>query len=215
MFKFIIFDFDGTLADTNAGIVSTFEATFQQLSLPIPSKRDISATIGLTLKDGFIRLLGENTDLADKAVSIYRELFPSIAFEIIDSFPNVTESLSLLHKEGIRMAVASSRSHMSLDYLAKKIGIYQFFEGIYACEDIVNPKPAPDMVNLIINKHNLVTDEILVVGDATFDLLMGLNAGCKVCGVTWGNQSRQELASVGPDYLIDSITELSKIIKNS
>ena len=55
-------------------------------------------------------------------------------------------------------------------------------------------------------------EDALVVGDATYDLLMGKGAGCRVCGVTWGNQSREKLMTASPDYIIDSIEELLDMV---
>ena len=212
-FKCIVFDFDGTLADTHVGIVRTFQETFRQMGLPVLSEEEISATIGLTLKDGFhaaVKNLSEAQ--ADEAAAIYRKIFPGIAIPCITVFPGIIEVLGKLKDRGIRMAVAPSRSHQSLGTIAANIGVDSFFEVMYGAEDVVNHKPAPDMVMLALDFFKLTPDEVLVVGDANYDLLMGQGAGCRVCGVTWGNQSREKLASVNPDYIIDDIHQLLDII---
>lgn len=209
---FLIFDFDGTLADTNEGIVRTFQETFRKMGKPVPSVEKITATIGRALRDGFTDAMPELSDEeADRAVELYRELFPGIAFPLITAFPGVVDMLAGLKSHGVRMAVATSRSHHSLEKLAEQIGVIGFFEGMFGAEDVVNHKPAPDLVNLIISKYALNREDVLVIGDANFDIMMGHAAGCKVCAVTWGNQSASSLREQKPEYLVSSVPELEKV----
>jgi len=210
--RFLIFDFDGTLADTNEGIVRTFQETFRLMDKSIPSVEAITSTIGRSLRDGFTDAMPELTgEEADKAVAVYREIFPSIAFPLITAFPGIIEMLSELHSNGMRMAIATSRSHHSLEKLAEQIGVIDFFEGMFGAEDVVNHKPAPDLVNLIISKFSLNRDDVLVIGDANFDILMGHAAGCKVCAVSWGNQSAEILRELSPEHLVSTIPELLEV----
>lgn len=208
-FKCIVFDFDGTLADSHRGIVTAYQETFRRLGLDVPSEEFITSTIGLTLEDGFKAMDKKLTDEdAIAAAVLYRGIFPEIAYPLITAFPGVVDVLSMLHNQGYLMAIATSRSHASLEDLATQIGVAPFFHALFGAEDVVNHKPAPDMVNLVLRRFSLKPEEVLVVGDANYDLLMGKGAGCCVCGISWGNQSRDLLAAVKPDYLIDSIDEL-------
>lgn len=208
-FKSIIFDFDGTLADSHRGIVTAYQETFKRLGLEIPSEEFITSTIGLTLEDGFKAMDRKLTDEdACRAANLYRKIFPEIAYPMITAFPGVVEILSGLYEQGYLMAVASSRSHVSLEDLAEQVGVARFFRALFGAEDVENHKPAPDMVKLVLDRFGLDPDEVLVVGDANYDLMMGQGAGCHVCGISWGNQSREQLEAVHPDYVIDSIDEL-------
>lgn len=212
-YKGIIFDFDGTLADTTAGIVSTFQHTFSEMGIPSPSVDKLKSTIGLTLKDGFKAAMeGLTEEQAETCVTTYRRLFDIIAIPCTTAYPGVVETLKKLKAQGYMLTIATSRSHRSLNILSEKLGIKECFEGFYGAEDVVNHKPAPDLVNLILKAHGLLPGEVLVVGDAHYDMLMGQGAGCKVCGVTWGNQSREQLSSVHPDFIIDDIKEIFDII---
>lgn len=212
-FNCLIFDFDGTLADTHIGIVRTFQETFRTMGFEVPSEEKITSTIGLTLKDGVLKASeGMSDDDADRAVVEYRRIFPDIAYPLTTAFPEVIDTLEEIRRRGIRMAIATSRSHASLNDLAEQIGVKKFFECMMAAEDVAVHKPAPDLALKTMNEMNASPSETLVIGDATYDLLMGRNAGCRVCGVTWGNQSRQQLETAGPDYIIDSISGLLEIV---
>lgn len=212
-FKCIIFDFDGTLADTRAGIVATFQETFRHMGLEVPSEAVICSTIGLTLEDGFKAALPSMTEREVKdAAAFYRKIFHDLAIPLTVAFPGAAAVLALLQSEGYRLAIATSRRSTSLSVLCDTIGLSGYFEGLYGADSVENHKPAPDLVLKILEDFRLSPEDALVVGDATFDLLMGQRAGCKVCGVTWGNQSRGQLSSVDPDYLIDSFSELYGIV---
>ena len=212
-YKCIIFDFDGTLADTNVGIVRTFQETFRRMGMAVPSEERISSTIGLNLKDGFFAAVDGLTDAqADQAVEIYRSIFPQIAFPVITAFPGIVEALAELKSRGYILAVATSRSHYSLEALADQTGVAPFFVGLYGAEDTARHKPYPDLALHILSELKLQPSEALVVGDATYDVLMGKGAGCSVCAVTWGNQTREKLATAGPDYIIDHISELLELL---
>lgn len=213
MYKLVIFDFDGTLADTNQGIVSTFRETFRRMGLRVPARQRISSTIGLLLTDGFKAASDQITDAnAEQAASLYREIFPEIAYPMIKAFPGAASALEALRRKGIRLAVATSRSHHSLEALAAQIGVESYFEYLFGGEDVKRHKPAPDLVNLILRTMDLRPEDALVVGDATYDLLMGKAAGCRVCGVTWGNQSRDRLQSADPDYIVDTFDEILELV---
>lgn len=209
MSGYIIFDFDGTLADTNAGIVATFKKTMEILGIPSPTESEITATIGLPLKQNFLTAVkGMSDEMADECARTYRSIFDETAIPTIKAFPGVKETLTSLHERGIRMVIATSRSHRSLKLISDNLGISRYFCDAYCAEDVRNHKPAPDIVNLILKNHNITPDDALVVGDTTFDLMMGQAAGCKVCGVTWGNHTEEMLRQVNPDYIIQNISDL-------
>lgn len=216
-FKGICFDFDGTLADTRIGVIRTFQATFREMGLEVPSEEKISSTIGLVLPEAFGKASSQiNTpQLAEEAASIYRRVFPEVGMAVTTAFEGVPQLLETLRESGIIMMVTTSRSHASLEALAEQLGIRSYFVAMYGAEDVVNHKPAPDLVNLALEKQNLRPEEVLVVGDTVFDLLMGQGAGCAVCGVTWGNHSAAQLRCAKPDFVVDTISELLQLSSQS
>ena len=209
MIRSVIFDFDGTLADTNEGIVKTFQETFLRMGFEVPSREVISSTIGLTLEDGFRAALPSLSDAqVNEAAVYYRDIFLDIAIPCTTAFPQVKETLTALKERGCMLSIATSRTLVSLARLCDALGVTCYFDGFYGEESVKRHKPAPDLVNLILKEMSLRPEECLVVGDATFDLLMGQGAGCKVCAVTWGNQSRSSLLSVNPDFVVDSMPQI-------
>lgn len=208
-YKNIIFDFDGTLADTNAGILMTFKSALTKLGMEVPSDETITSTIGLPLKQTFlVACPGISDEQADLCCATYREIFHTKAMDMITLFDGVRDTLEALYKQGLNLAIASSRSMNSLVALSESNGIAPFFKGIFSGNGVARPKPAPDLAIFILNEYGFKADETLVVGDTTYDLMMGQGAGCAVCGVTWGNHKREQLEEVGPDHIIDHFSDL-------
>ena len=206
----IIFDFDGTLADTQRGILATAQEVLRRMGLPPADETAMAATIGLPLIENFTRGVGMPLEEAQRAVAIYREIFEEVAVPVIDLFPGVKETLRTLAERGVPMAVASSRGQHSLEMLMQKTGLAEFIplDHLFGVETAARPKPAPDMVYVILGRLGAKPEETLVVGDTTFDLEMGRNAGCFTCGVSYGNQTAEQLATASPNYIIDDLRKL-------
>lgn len=210
--KAILFDFDGTIADTTQGITATMVATFKEMQLPIPAEQDMINTIGLPLFKAMQMLNNLSDKEAQEAVNTYARLFPIYEAKLVKIFPEVKETLQWLADEGIRMAIVTSRNVESLDLIMSTRGIDKFFETRITHSDGCAPKPAPDMVLALLERMNLTADEVLVVGDTTFDIGMGNSAGCRTVAVTYGNHSLERLLEASPTHIIHSFDSLKSII---
>lgn len=113
-----------------------------------------------------------------------------------------------MHDSGIRLAIATSRGANSLGVILRNYGIYDIFDEMATSSDNYEPKPSPEMVLKLIERLGATAAGTLVVGDTTFDLLMGKRAGCRTCGVSYGNHDRTILASASPDFIVDSFPEI-------
>jgi len=210
--KAILFDFDGTLADTAPGIVLTMQQTFKEMGLPIPEEKAVRQTIGLPLIQSVKVLGGFNDEDAQRAVDTYRSLFSTYEVTHITIFPEVKETLERFSAEGIRMAICTSRGTKSLESILGRHGLNPYFETKITASDNLPAKPAPDMVLALLERMHLSKDEVLVVGDTTFDIEMGNRAGCRTVAVTYGNHSREQLESAKPAKIINNFSELWKTI---
>lgn len=209
--KAIFFDFDGTIADTVNGIVTTMRETFKEMSLPIPPEETMQATIGLPLYDSLKMLNNLSDEEAKVATDTYRRLFPTFEATLVSIFPQVKETLKWFHQKGYRLAIVTSRNASSLDLILNKHGIGCFFETRVTASDNMPSKPAPDMVNALLERMHLKAEEAAVVGDTTFDIDMGNNAGCDTVAVTYGNHSEDDLAASKPTFIIDRFEQLKDI----
>lgn len=209
----IILDFDGTLADTRQCIVQCTNATLFDLGLPLVDEKEIVACIGLPLREMFVRAGKVKESIADACTSRYRVLFPDIASRSAVLFPTVKETLEKLCQWEKQLTIATSRGRESLIPLIERFGIVPYISYIVAEEDVNRKKPFPDMVLKTMNDLHLNHENVLVVGDTIFDIDMGQEAGCLTCGVTYGNQSREQIERQHPDFIIDRFDQLVQLVK--
>ncbi|MBO4842597.1 MAG: HAD family hydrolase [Bacteroidales bacterium] len=206
----IVFDFDGTLGDSLHGILVTAHEVLRRMDWPTVDDAALTATIGLPLHENFTKGAGMPDELASRAEQLYRDIFDTVGAPEIQLFPGVRETLETLAARGIPMAIASSRGQHSLTMLVKMLGIDRFIpaDRCFGLQTVARPKPAPDLVYVILGKLGVKPEETLVVGDTVYDIEMGRNAGCHTCAVTYGNQSADTLAGAFPDYIIDDLRKL-------
>ena len=212
--KLIIFDCDGTLADTKENIILTFQMTMKELGVEIKSRQECAATIGLTLEDAFKVLYPGMA--AEKYILLrdtYRRIFKENRKILVPGlFPEVMETLEELRRRGYLMSIASSRQSPSLQSFLEDMKIAHLFEYAVGGDNVEHPKPAPDAVLQILRHYNLSAEEAFVVGDMPFDINMATNAGVKSCGVTWGNADAAQLRESGANYVIDKMSQLLEIL---
>lgn len=209
--KCIILDFDGTLGDTTAVILRTMQATIKELDLPSRTNEECAAMIGLRLIE-IPPVLFPGCDLRSEVYAeTYRRLFHMFNTDgAVELYPGVMETLTELKNRGHILTIASSRSHASLADYIEKLGLSSHISYILGADDVTKGKPDPEPVIRTLEKFSFKADKAIVVGDTTFDIHMGKNAGTRTCGVTYGNGSRESL--VDADHIIDGFSELLQVI---
>ena len=207
----IIIDFDGTIADTKHLIVSTMQQTMSILGLPVKNEEECSSVIGLPLRQTFTALIPMDEQTADACDNTYRRLFnENNRPGVVKLFPHVKETLEELYAMGIVIAVASSRGSDTLHAFLEEMQLSQYISYVVTSQDVENAKPAPDMVYNILGRIDDDKSDVLVVGDTIFDIDMGINAGVKTCGVTYGNGNIEELSKA--DFVISDFHSLLDIV---
>lgn len=210
--KLIIFDFDGTLADTRQLIVKTMQQTIQALGLTSCTDEQCASMIGLPLKQAFTDLIPMSDDMGDLCVDTYRRIFnENNADYIIPTFPNVIDTLLHLSAKGYILTIASSRSRKSLLDFVQSMHLEETFSYILGADDVIHAKPHPEPVLRTLEVFGYSPVETLVIGDTKYDIEMGRRAGTRTCGVTYGNGSPQELKEAGADFMIDDFMEILTI----
>lgn len=209
--KIAILDFDGTLGDTTSVIIKTMQATISELGLPARTDEECAAMIGLRLIEIPPVLFPECELEGELYASTYRKLFKIFNTDgAVELYPNVIETLKALDERGIRLTIASSRSKSTLVQYVENLGLSSIITYVLGADDVKQGKPHPEAVNMTLEHFGFNAEEAIVVGDTIFDVEMGLNAGTRSCGVTYGNGSKESLSKA--DYLIDDFAQLLDIV---
>ena len=208
--KLIIFDFDGTLADTYELIIKTNQAAMEAMDYPVRDEEAIRATIGLPLEAGIRALY---PDLPEEALpqwcATYRRIFDVYKTQYLPVlFPEVKETLEWLRDKGFVLTVASSRQSVSLNAFLRDLGILPCFRYVLGADNVSRAKPDPEPVLKTLRDLGYNAGKTLVVGDMPVDIFMGARAGAKTVGVTYGNSNRAQLLEAGADFVLDHFSEL-------
>ena len=214
MIKLLVFDFDGTLADTRELIVLTNQEVQRRMNFPVCDEATIVATIGLPLPECILTMYPEvrREDLPEW-IDVYHDVFDNLKRQIVPSlFPHVSETLAELCRRGCICSVASSRGSVSLNDFLREMGIAPYISYVLGAEDVTHAKPNPEPVLKTLWELNVPASETLVVGDMPVDIQMGLGAGAFTCGVSFGNSDRPSLLASGANYVVDDFEEILSII---
>ena len=207
-------DFDGTIARTIPAILHASEKMLGMHGYTIDPEQ-VERNFGLALPEAF-RCFSNDPNIDDETMEQmileFNSIYKNECEPLIELFNGVIETLDTLHKAGVTLLIASNNIRSVLNRLTARLNISQYFDGIVCADDVVNAKPAPDIALLGLERYNAEASEALVVGDSTFDMDMGRGAGCDLCGVTFGSHTAEMLRATGAQYIIDSFSELQKIV---
>ena len=207
-YKLLIFDWDGTLADSIGRIVTAMHGAAQRAGRPVRDAQAVKGIIGLGLPEAILTLY---PDMPPEQVIAFRQHYADIYIamdaEPSPLFAGVRESLEAFRAQGYRLAVATGKARRGLDRVLKAHGWEDFFDITRAADETAS-KPDPLMLNQILAHCDVCPQQALMVGDASFDLLMARNAGIDSVAVGYGAQSMERLLTFEPRLAIDSFPEL-------
>jgi len=206
--KVLVFDWDGTLVDSEAHIVACITESARASDLPLRSYDEMKGIIGLGMREALLSLY---PDLSEEQIASMRQHYSSRFHQNngaeLQLFEGIKESLSDLKALGYRLAVATGKSRRGLEMAKEQTGLGAFFE-VERCADETQSKPHPQMLHELARHFDVPEHQMLMIGDTTFDLEMAARAGTSSVGVSYGVHSVSELSKHGPELIVDDMQEL-------
>lgn len=206
----IVFDWDGTLADSRNHIVAAMQCAIDELSLPAASEDECASKIGLSLIGAAQSLFpGLDTDGANKFCEVYSRHFLELGQEAyrLELFHGVAETLETLADRGYPMAVATGKSRRGLERVLGETGLKDAFVATRTADETAS-KPNPRMLLELLEQTGKGTHEAVMVGDTSYDLEMAQRAGVTGIGVSYGVHNENELSRYQPVAILDKLPEL-------
>jgi len=208
-YELLVFDWDGTLIDSAPTIVGCIQAACRDLGLPVPDDARASYVIGLGLHDALgYAVPGLAPADYGPIVERYRNHFLARDSEI-PLFPGVRAMLGALRERGHILAIATGKSRAGLARALENTGLRPLFAAS-RCADQCAPKPAPDMLNELMEELDVGDAKTLMIGDTVHDLKMAAHAGIPAVGVSHGAHPKRDLAALEPLACVENIEELTQ-----
>jgi phosphoglycolate phosphatase len=214
-YELLIFDWDGTLVDSQAQIIDCMLAAFEHNGLDPPDSAAIRHIVGLSLETAFYRLAPEidHTQLL-QLIDAYRAQALGNRNHSTGLFSGVRSGLEAFRQQGFILAVATGKGRAGLDAALTGSQLTDYFE-ITRCADETRSKPDPLMLSEILTELNLDADKALMVGDTSYDIEMANRIGMDAMAVTYGMHDEHHLRPLNPRYSINHFSEIQNLIGES
>jgi phosphoglycolate phosphatase len=204
----VIFDFDGTLADTWRDIATALNRMLRQAGLPTAADADVRAWVGR----GVRRLIGQAIGDADPArvESLYPRFRAHYADCCLDTtvlYDGVREALAALAPRHT-LAILSNKPQAFLDRIAAGLGIQPLFAAVVGGDALPVSKPDPATIAHVVASVGGSPPTVWMIGDSAIDVETGHRYGARTVGCAWGLRGRAELRAAGADIVIEHPTAL-------
>lgn len=206
----LLFDFDGTLLDTNELIVQTFLTVLGEHFPGEYGREDVLHFIGPSLEQTFTNIAPDKVnELSDQ----YRRLNRTLHDDLVSEYDGVTETLRMLKSRGLKMAIVSTKREETILHGLRLMGVDDVFDVLVALDHVQNPKPHPEPLELALRLLEADREDALMIGDNSHDIEGGKNAGVRTAGVSWTAKGEEFLASFQPDFMLQHISDLLELTK--
>ncbi len=205
--RLIVFDWDGTLMDSETQIVHSMFGAIRDMQLESRTADECRNIIGLGLKEAIDSLYpGRDEHFNRQFVDSYRHHWFSQANNS-ELFPGARETLLLLREAGFELAVATGKGRLGLEKVLRHTELESIF-AVTRCADETRSKPHPQMLEEILQETGIGAEHTLMVGDTEYDMNMAGQAGVHAVAVSYGVHERERLMGHQPLVCLDSISEL-------
>ncbi|OLO38138.1 pyrophosphatase PpaX [Alkalihalophilus pseudofirmus] len=205
----LLFDLDGTLINTNDLIIASFLHTLEHYYPGEYTREKVIEFIGPPLIDSF---KGIDPERVEEMVAMYREHNLSNHDLLVKEYEGVFQTIERLHQEGFKLAVVTTKMRKTAIRGLEVMGLNRFFEVIVAIDDVEKVKPDPEPLEKAMTALGSTAETTIMVGDSQYDVLGGKNTGTKTAAVAWSIKGEDFIRSFEPDYVLNDMRDLLKIV---
>jgi len=208
-FDLIVWDWDGTLADSTGMITNAILKAAEQVGLPAITPQAASNIIGLGLRESIEALYGDIPAEKAQALAIQYNANYYAGESEIPLFAGAADTIMTLNKRGFKLAVATGKGRRGLNLALEHCGLGKHFHATRTMDECFS-KPHPQMLNELMDYLVVLPERTLMIGDTSYDLHMAQNAGVSAVGVTYGAQSSDQWQHLNPIQQFNDFSSLSQ-----
>ena len=207
-FDLIVWDWDGTLADSTGMIANAVRNAAASVGLPPISLEAASSIIGLGLKEAINTLYADiSLENAQALAAQYRANYYASADDVA-LFEGATDAIKTLSEQGFKLAVATGKGRRGLNMALEKSGLKSYFQATRTVDECFS-KPNPQMLHELMDDLDVPAARTLMIGDTSYDLQMAQNAGVRSVGVSYGAQPQADWQHLAPVQQFHDFSSLS------
>ena len=212
-YKYVLFDFDGTISDSAPYVMSCFESALLAMGKTPPGRDELIRYVGPPLTETFTRVFGFEGEALQETIRLFRAAYADIKPNKRDVFPGVSEMLETLKTAGLRLGIATSKREFFARESCKIYEIDHYFDIIAGSSDDDSRSRKDEIILYAMDKMG-VTDKrgVLMVGDRLYDVEGAEIAGIDALGILYGYGSRKELEDADAKYIAETAADAVKII---
>lgn len=209
--KVILFDFDGTIANTPEGIRTTAIDTLRSLGWTDERIGDVNRLIGPPFPAAFSQVYGVDAQEAEKITQLYREAYRQLGPEASTPYPGIPEMLEHLEAAGRTMGLATCKQEQLACSMARDHGLEGYFSKVVA-NQVGQSIDKVEIVARSLAAFGVEPQAAVMIGDRSDDVRGALANGVTAIGVTWGAGDSKELRDAGAHILVDTPSELEEVL---
>lgn len=209
----LLFDFDGTIADSSEGVFGCVLHALKKMGRPLPDGPTLRKFIGPPLRESFQTQCGLSPEEAEEAVALYREEYSVNGLYKCRMYEGIESLLRRLKEDGFVLAVATSKPEVYARKILEGLHISDCFVIIAGAEFAGDRTDKPAVIQYALESLQASPTDALMIGDRFHDVEGAHAFGMRCVGVLWGFGSREEFASCGADFVCAETEELYDLLK--
>lgn len=215
MYRYLLFDLDGTLTDSSEGICKSIQYSLGKIGIQEDDLKKLEVFIGPPLRYSFKEYYGLEGELAEQAIAFYRERYTEVGKYENRPYPGIREMLIHLKSAGAVLAVASSKPELYVEDILRHFDLYELFDYVVGSDLEGKRETKTAVIREAMERMQVTREEqkgVLMVGDRHFDIDGAKELSLDSLGVYYGFAKSGELEAAGADYVVHTVDELEKLL---
>ena len=200
----VLFDLDGTLIDSETGILDSMRHAFAQMGVESPAREVLRTWIGPPLRSTFPSVLGEDHERIETAVEHYRTRFDAIGWSEHETYPGMADVVEALAARGDRLAIVTTKLQVQAERIVAHLPFGARFERVYGPEAGSRHSEKTAMIAQALRDFGIAAEQATMIGDRRFDIEGAIANRVRAIGVSWGFGSVDELRAARADAIVDT-----------